>query len=291
MPKRFKGFEAASWLRHDEMARVVGLFAGLGVRRVRLTGGEPLLRRGVADLACTMPRCQRWMICRCRPMGPRLAQHLGRAAGVDRLNISLDTLDAASFGRITGRDCLDAVLAGLRAARNAGFAPIKLNGVVHAATPEDRRCPARGLRAGAGLHLRLIEPMPVGVAAAAMSTRTLAPWCAAGGRRRPDAVAGEAGAGPARYWGTGSGAPAWASSRPCRRHFCAACSRVRLGVDGTLYLCLGQEDQVPLGQLLRDGASDAELEQGDPRRYRRQAERHEFTPGPNASCVSCREPG
>ncbi|KOQ42349.1 molybdenum cofactor biosynthesis protein MoaA, partial [Achromobacter xylosoxidans] len=129
MPKGFKGFEEpANWLRHDEMARLAGLFAGLGVRRVRLTGGEPLLRRSVADLAAAIAALPGVDDLSLSTNGTQLARHAAalRAAGVHRLNISLDTLDAAEFGRITGRDCLDAVLAGLRAAREAGFAPIKL---------------------------------------------------------------------------------------------------------------------------------------------------------------------
>ncbi len=264
MPKGFKGFEEPSnWLRHDEMARLAGLFAGLGVRRVRLTGGEPLLRRGVADLAAAIAALPGVDDLSLSTNGTQLARHAAalRAAGVDRLNISLDTLDAAEFGRITGRDCLDEVLAGLRAARDAGFAPIKLNSVVHAATPEADVRRLLDYAVAQGFILRLIEPMPVGDC----------------GRRYAHADLGALGARLAADAGL---VPALGVITPMSRHFCAACNRVRLGVDGTLYLCLGQEDQVPLGRLLRDGASDAELERAIRAGIAAKPERHEFTTRP-----------
>ncbi|MFY1863764.1 GTP 3',8-cyclase MoaA [Achromobacter xylosoxidans] len=284
MPKGFKGFEEpANWLRHDEMARLAGLFAGLGVRRLRLTGGEPLLRRGVADLAAAIAALPGVDDLSLSTNGTQLARHAAalRAAGVHRLNISLDTLDAAEFGRITGRDCLDAVLAGLRAAREAGFAPIKLNSVVHAATPEAdvRRLLEYAL--AQGFILRLIEPMPVGDCGRRYAHADLGEL---GARLAADAglvpaLAGQ-GAGPARYWSSGGGAPVLGVITPMSRHFCAACNRVRLGVDGTLYLCLGQEDQVPLGRLLREGASDADLERAIRAGIAAKPERHEFTTRP-----------
>lgn len=284
MPKGFKGFETpANWLRHDEMARLVGLFAGLGVSKVRLTGGEPLLRRGVADLAGAIAALPGVVDLSVSTNGTRLARHARalRAAGVRRLNISLDTLDAAEFTRITGRDCLDAVLSGLKAARDAGFAPIKLNSVVHAATPEADVRRLLGYALAQGFILRLIEPMPMGDSGRRYAHADLG---ALGARLAADhglvpALAGQ-GAGPARYWTAGAGAPALGVITPLSRHFCATCNRVRLGVDGTLYLCLGQEDQVPLGRLLRAGASDAALQQAIRAGIAAKPERHEFTTRP-----------
>lgn len=284
MPKGFKGFEEpANWLRHDEMARLAGLFAGLGVRRLRLTGGEPLLRRGVAGLAAAIAALPGVDDLSLSTNGTQLARHAAalRAAGVHRLNISLDTLDAAEFGRITGRDCLDAVLAGLRAAREAGFAPIKLNSVVHAATPEADVRRLLDYALAQGFILRLIEPMPVGDCGRRYAHADLGEL---GARLAADAglvpaLAGQ-GAGPARYWSSGGGASVLGVITPMSRHFCAACNRVRLGVDGTLYLCLGQEDQVPLGRLLREGASDADLERAIRAGIAAKPERHEFTTRP-----------
>lgn len=284
LPKDFKGFETpANWLRHEEMARLVGLFVGLGVSKVRLTGGEPLLRRGLSGLAgviAAMPGLRDLSVSTNATQLARHAQDL-RAAGVNRLNISLDTLDAAAFSQITGRDCLDAVLAGLAAARQAGFAPIKLNSVVHAATPETEVRRLLSYAVEQGFVLRLIEPMPMGECGRGFSHTDLNAMGArlAAGAGLVPALAGS-GNGPARYWTTGHGAPVLGVITPMSRHFCASCNRVRLGVDGTLYLCLGQEDQVPLGRLLRAGASDAELTQAILAGIAAKPERHDFVSRP-----------
>ncbi|MNK59762.1 Cyclic pyranopterin monophosphate synthase [compost metagenome] len=284
LPKDFKGFETpANWMSHDETARLVGLFVGLGVSKVRLTGGEPLLRRGVSGLAGAIAAMRGLRDLSVSTNATQLVRHAQalRAAGVSRLNISLDTLDAAAFSQITGRDCLDAVLAGLAAARQAGFAPIKLNSVVHAATPEAEVRRLLSYAVEQGFVLRLIEPMPMGECGRGFSHTDLN---AMGARLAAEAglvpaLAGT-GNGPARYWTAGHGAPVLGVITPMSRHFCASCNRVRLGVDGTLYLCLGQEDQVPLGRLLRAGASDAELTQAILAGIAAKPERHDFVSRP-----------
>ena len=284
LPKDFKGFETpANWLRLDEMARLVGVFVGLGIRKVRLTGGEPLLRRGVADLARDIAAMPGLADLSVSTNGTQLVRHAEalRAAGVTRLNISLDTLDAAAFSQITGRDCLESVLAGLAAARQAGYSPIKLNSVVHAATPEDDVRRLLDYAVEQGFVLRLIEPMPMGECGRGFTHTDLN---ALGARLAADAglvpsLAGS-GTGPARYWTAGEGAPVLGVITPMSRHFCAACNRVRLGVDGTLYLCLGQEAQVPLGRLLRSGASDAELTRAILAGIAAKPERHDFVTRP-----------
>lgn len=284
LPKDFKGFETpANWLRHDEMARLVGVFVGLGISKVRLTGGEPLLRRGVAGLARDIAAMPGLTDLSVSTNGTQLARHADalRAAGVTRLNISLDTLDAAAFSQITGRDCLDSVLAGLAAARQAGYSPIKLNSVVHAATPEAEVRRLLDYAVAQGFVLRLIEPMPMGECGRGFTHTDLN---ALGARLAADAglvpaLAGS-GAGPARYWTAGEGAPVLGVITPMSRHFCATCNRVRLGVDGTLYLCLGQEAQVPLGRLLRGGASDADLVRAIRAGIAAKPERHDFVSRP-----------
>ncbi|WP_454673864.1 GTP 3',8-cyclase MoaA [Achromobacter pestifer] len=284
LPKDFKGFETpANWLRHDEMTRLVRLFVELGVSKVRLTGGEPLLRRGVAGLARDIAAMPGLTDLSVSTNGTQLVRHAEdlHAAGVTRLNISLDTLDAAAFSQITGRDCLDSVLAGLDAARQAGFSPIKLNSVVHAATPEADVRRLLDYAVEQGFVLRLIEPMPMGECGRGFAHTDLN---ALGARLAADAglvsaLAGS-GSGPARYWTTGQGTPVLGVITPMSRHFCATCNRVRLGVDGTLYLCLGQEDQVPLGRLLRDGASDAELTRAILAGIAAKPERHDFVSRP-----------
>ncbi len=284
MPKGFKGFEEPDhWLRHDEMTRLVGLFVAQGVSKVRLTGGEPLLRRGVADLARGLTALRGLKDLSVSSNGTQLARHARplREAGVQRLNISLDSLDRDCFARITGRDCLADVLEGLKEARAAGFDPIKLNMVVQADVnlEEVRRMVAFAIEQG--FVLRLIEPMPVGDtgrASKGVDLSRLGEDLAHEHGLLPQ-VLGQ-GAGPARYWRTVEGGMSLGVITPMSRHFCASCNRVRLGVDGTLFLCLGQNDQVPLGRMLRAGASDAELTQAILAGIAAKPERHEFNERP-----------
>lgn len=263
LPEAFKGFEEpANWLSHEEMSRLVGLFVGLGVSKVRLTGGEPLTRRGLPELASrlsALPGVRDLSVSTNGTRLRRLAPVL-RAAGVQRLNISLDSLDASCVARITGRDCLAEVLDGIEAARAAGFHPIKLNMVVQAGVNDHDIEPMMAFAHRHGLVLRLIEPMPVGDTGRATPGRDLTRYTDELARHMSlvPQVLGR-GAGPARYWHDPVGGMSLGVITPMSQHFCEACNRVRLGVDGTLYLCLGQDDQVPLGRLLRAGADDDAL--------------------------------
>lgn len=284
LPKGFKGFEEpAHWLRHDEMSRLVGLFVGLGVSKVRLTGGEPLLRRGVTDLARQIAALPGLRDLSVSSNGTQLARHAAglREAGVRRLNISLDSLDADCFARITGRDCLSDVLDGLRVAREVGFRPIKLNMVVQADVNVDEVQRMVAFAIEQGFVLRLIEPMPVGDTGRAtrgVDLSNLGERLAEQHGLLPE-IMGQ-GAGPARYWCTPDRQMSLGVITPMSQHFCEACNRVRLGVDGTLYLCLGQNDQVPLGRMMRDGASDEELVAAIHEGIRVKPERHEFNERP-----------
>lgn len=280
LPKDFKGFEEpANWMSHAEMARLIGLFAGLGVSKVRLTGGEPLTRRGVAELAERITALPQVRDLSLSTNGTMLARHAARlkAAGVARLNVSLDTLDAARFSEITGRDCLRDVLEGLAEARRVGFAPIKLNCVVSAGTPEAELARLLSYTLASGFILRLIEPMPMGSSGQRLQAANLTETgvrLAARYGLLPALDMGDGG--PARYWSAGEDMPALGVITPMSRHFCATCNRVRLMVDGTLLLCLGQEHQVPLGRMLRAGASDAELVAAIRAGVAAKPERHEF---------------
>lgn len=285
LPKGFKGFEEPdNWMRHDEMARLVGLFVALGVSKVRLTGGEPLLRRGLSDFARQLTALPGLRDLSVSSNGTQLARHARalREAGVHRLNISLDSLDPACFARITGRDCLADVLDGLREARAVGFTPIKLNMVVQSDVNLDEVQRMVAFAIEQGFVLRLIEPMPMGAtgqATAGTDLSALGEALAAAHGLLPQ-VLGQ-GAGPARYWCTPDARMSLGVITPMSRHFCASCNRVRLGVDGTLYLCLGQNDQVPLGQMLRQGASDAQLNAAILQGIAAKPERHEFNERPH----------
>ncbi len=284
MPKGFNGFEEPEhWLRHDEMARLVGLFVSQGVSKVRLTGGEPLLRRGVTDLARQLTSMSGLHDLSVSSNGTQLAHLAGplKEAGVHRLNISLDSLDPACFARITGRDCLTDVLQGLKVAREVGFNPIKLNMVVQANVNVSEVVRMVAFAIEHGFVLRLIEPMPIGDtgrATAGVNLTRLGEQLADQYGLVPEILG--RGAGPARYWCTADRRMSLGVITPMSQHFCEACNRVRLGVDGTLYLCLGQNDQVPLGKMMREGASDEALLDAIHQGIAAKPERHEFNEKP-----------
>jgi len=265
MPKDYKGFEAPpDWLTYEEITRVVAAFARLGTRRIRLTGGEPLTRGRLPELAASLSALPGIEDLSLSTNGTRLARAASalRAAGVRRLNVSLDSLDRDAMACITGRDCLPSILSGLEAARAAGFDPIKINMVAMRGVNDSQIDAMAAFCIERGYMLRLIEVMPMGATGQDASYLDLGPVQ----RRlqlkfglRPQAA--ELGGGPARYWSTADGGASIGFITPLSQHFCATCNRVRLSVDGTLYMCLGQEQTYPLRPLLRGGASDAELEQ------------------------------
>ena len=284
MPKDFKGFEEpANWLTHAEMARLVGLFVDMGVKKVRLTGGEPLTRRNLTELVgriTSMPGVQDISL---STNGTMLARHAAglKAAGVKRLNVSLDTIDAIKFREITGRDRLQDVLDGLAEARRVGFAPIKLNCVVNSETSEAELARLLSYSLASGFILRLIETMPMGSAGRQFQAANLTQMGARIAERFGLVPALDTSdSGPARYWTAGKGAPALGVITPMSQHFCESCNRVRLTVDGTLHLCLGQEDRIPLGQYLREGADDDTLRQHILAGIAAKPERHEFNTAP-----------
>lgn len=284
LPEDFKDFEEPShWLSHAEMARLVGVFVGLGVKKVRLTGGEPLTRRGVSELAARVAALPDVTDLAISTNGTRLARHAAelKQAGVRRLNVSLDTLDRDTFREITRRDRLQDVLEGLDAAHAEGFESIKINCVVHSGSDEEDIARLLGYTMSKGFILRLIETMPMGASGRQYKHVNLNEV----GARLAErfglfATVEHRGPGPARYWASVDNIPMLGLITPMSQHFCATCNRVRLSVDGTLYLCLGQENQVPLGAALREGASDDDLRALILQGIASKPERHEFTTAP-----------
>ncbi|KAF0815379.1 GTP 3',8-cyclase [Andreprevotia sp. IGB-42] len=284
IPQGFKDFEEPEhWLTFDEIERVVRLFGLLGVGRVRLTGGEPLLRKDLAQLAgrlSVLPGIEDLSLSTNATQLDRHATAL-HAAGVKRLNISLDSLKRDCVTRVSGRDSLPAVMAGLDAAQAAGFAPIKLNMVVMQGVNDGEIEAMAAFCLARGFTLRLIEAMPMG------DTGRNAHYLPLDGVRDqlvarfgliPQAL--EMGGGPARYWQLPDGSGNIGFITPISQHFCATCNRVRLAVDGTLYLCLGQEEKLALRPLLRGGASDTELIAALRDAIELKPERHEFREQP-----------
>lgn len=284
LPARFHDFaDPADWLTFEEIERVVGAFTRLGVSRVRLTGGEPLVRPGLPGLAARLARlpglADLSLSSNCTRMH-ELAADLYRA-GIRRLNVSLDSLRPETFRQVTGGD-LEKVLRGIAAAKNAGFSPIKINTVVMRGVNDDELEAIIDYCAVQGFTLRLIETMPMGETGRAACNQYLDLQEV---HRRlqqhyeliPDVMPG---GGPARYVRLGGTDIRIGFITPISQHFCETCNRVRLTVEGVLHLCLGQEHSYPLRPLLRDGVTDAELEARLRQAIASKPERHEFRERP-----------
>lgn len=282
IPEGFKDFEEPEhWLNFDEIERLLGLFASLGLKRVRLTGGEPLLRRnivGLVERVARLPGIEDISVSTNATQLAGMASDLKRA-GVSRLNVSLDSLRPETVEKINGRPALGKILAGLEAGRAAGFAPIKVNMVVMRENADEvdaivTWCMERGF------VLRLIELMPMGDTARKMGYVDLQPIKARLQKRFGLIDTVMNGGGPARYLGTPDGQFNVGFITPISQHFCATCNRVRMTVDGVLHLCLGQEDRVDFRAMLRAGASDGEIIETIRTAIDMKPERHEFIEAP-----------
>jgi cyclic pyranopterin phosphate synthase len=267
----------AELLQDDELVLLVEIAAELGVSKVRLTGGEPtvrprvveLVRRigaipGITDLALTTNGLLLEMLAR------RLA-----AAGLTRVNVSLDTLDPAKFRRITRGGDVERVLAGIRAAEAAGLGPIKLNAVVVRGFNEDDVVPLAALTLERPWDVRFIEVMPFGTVAdvadagIVTSEATMGKIEAALGRPEPLDLTGDA---PARTYRLPGAPGRLGFISPVSEPFCAKCGRLRLTADGRLRLCLLRDDEEDLLTPLRAGASRDEMKM----RFRAAAYRRPF---------------
>lgn len=247
----------------EEIRRAVSAFAQLGLWKVRLTGGEPSLRRDFEDVAravAAVPGIRRLAM---TTNGYRLAERAQawRDCGVSALNISVDSLDPARFAAITGHDRLGEVLRGVEAARAAGFDSIKLNAVLMRGVNDDELDAMVDFVASRDLALRFIEVMRTNDNAAFFRERHLPGRSvidrleAAGWQRLPRA----AGAGPAIEFGQPACRGRIGIIAPYARDFCASCNRLRLSSDGRLHLCLFGDGGIDLRSLLADDGDQAAL--------------------------------
>jgi cyclic pyranopterin phosphate synthase len=283
MPEDFRGFEEpAHWLSFDETERLIAAFGRLGVKRVRLTGGEPLLRRNLPELAARLSALPGIEDLSLSTNATQLARHAQalKEAGVSRLNVSLDSLRPERVEQINGRDVFDRIMAGLDVAHAVGFDRIKLNMVAMAGVNDDEIDAMVEFAMRGNYVLRFIETMPMGDTGRASSFLDLQPVKARLAEKYGLIETSFPGGGPARYLGTPDGRFNIGFITPLSQHFCGTCNRVRISVDGTLYLCLGQDDKIELGPMLRAGASDADIEQAILDAVARKPERHEFREAP-----------
>jgi cyclic pyranopterin phosphate synthase len=285
LPDGYRDFEEpAHWLTFPEIERVVRAFADLGVRRVRITGGEPLTRRDLPVLARSLRSLPGLEDLSLSTNAVQLGRH-ARAlfdAGVRRINVSLDSLQAERYTHITGGGKLEKVLAGLEAARAAGFSPIKINVVAMAGVNDDEYENIVRFCIDRGFTLRFIETMPVGDTGRNAGGRFLDLRRVRERLERSFELVSATmpGGGPARYVKVKGTDLRIGFITPISQHFCETCNRVRLTASGTLLLCLGQEDAVELRPPLREGVSDGELRQILSDAIARKPERHEFREQP-----------
>jgi cyclic pyranopterin phosphate synthase len=252
-------------LTDDELLRLMRIAVEtLGVTDIRLTGGEPMLRPGLEGLVARITALEPRPRVSMTTNGIGLAKRAValKAAGLDRINVSLDTVDREVFERITRRDRLPQVLAGMAAARDAGLNPVKVNAVLMRGTNDDQAVPLLRYCLDQGYHLRFIEQMPLdaqhGWSRADMITAeeilgmlgeefALTPFPA------------KRGGAPAERWLVDGGPGDVGVIASVTRPFCAACERTRLTADGAVRSCLFSNDETDLRALLRAGARDEEV--------------------------------
>jgi cyclic pyranopterin phosphate synthase len=265
MPERMTFLPRADILSLDELDRVASCFIRRGVRKLRLTGGEPLVRKGAIDLVTALARHLRTGALdelTLTTNGSRLADHAEAlaAAGVRRINVSLDHLDAASFARITRGGDIRKTMAGIAAASAAGIA-IKINAVVLRNDNLEHLPDLVGWAHARNFAISLIEVMPMGsVGIDRVEQHVPMPEARQLIEARwPLADVAMRTGGPSRYARTAQGGLVGFIT-PLSQMFCDGCNRVRVSADGKLHACLGREIAVDLRSALRDHGDDRMLE-------------------------------
>jgi cyclic pyranopterin phosphate synthase len=251
-------------LSYEEIVRIVGAAAKVGVRAIRLTGGEPLIRTDLARLVEMIAAIPGIDDIALSTNGLLLAEQARalRAAGLTRVNVSLDTLRPDRFAAIARRPGLDRVLAGIDAAFAAGLGPVKLNCVVMRGQNDDEIAAFAELTRTRAIAVRFIEVMPVAENVAdhaseyVRASEILARIAALDAVHPVD---GPPGNGPARYYAFAGARGTVGVISPLSHDYCDTCNRVRLSADGRLKLCLFGDHFIDLRTPLRDGADDDAL--------------------------------
>ena len=255
-------------LTFEEIARIVRLFAELGVTKVRLTGGEPLLRKDILDLTRMLgkiPELSDIPLSTNAHLLPAMALKL-KNHGINRANISIDSLIPERFKEITRDGDLETVINGIDAAISVGMKPIKLNMVVMKGTNDDEIESMIEFAINRGLDLRFIETMPIGLAGIEAVDRHLSEkdildrvYSAYGDRLiSQDSKQTDGPAKTLKIEGTNTSI---GTISAVSNNFCSSCNRVRLTAKGELILCLGQKDSVSLRDAIRSGMEDQEVKQ------------------------------
>ena len=249
-------------LKYEEIYTIVEAAAEVGIKKVRITGGEPLVRAGLPELIRMLASIDTIDDISLTTNGVLLARYAIelKQAGLRRVNVSLDSLRPHKFSRITCDGKLVDVLKGIEAAKSAGLNPVKINMVVMPGINDDEILDFAAKTVDEGWHVRFIERMPFTgertepqfVSASDMRQR-LEPL----GKLEPCSVS--AGNGPAKYFRLPDAGGTIGFITPVSEHFCFSCNRLRLTADGKLRPCLLSEEEIDLKQPLRSGASSVEL--------------------------------
>lgn len=271
----------AELLTLEELDRVCGAFIRLGTRKIRITGGEPLVRRGVMALFASLGERLGAGLdeLTVTTNGTQLAKHAEalRASGVRRVNVSLDTLEPATFTALTRWGQIEPTLDGIFAAKAAGL-QVKINTVAMKGVNEDDFDALLAWCGEHGFDLCLIETMPMGEISDDRTAQYL-PLSIVRARLRKRWTLAETDyrtGGPARYFTVQETGRRVGFITPMTHNFCESCNRVRLTCTGTLYMCLGQEDQADLRSVLRASASEERLEAAIREAISRKPKGHDF---------------
>lgn len=253
----------------EEIWEIAREAVGLGIKKIRLTGGEPLVRRGMVSLCRELrrlPGLEELTLTTNALLLPRMAAEL-KGAGVDRVNVSLDTLDAEKYGRITRGGRLEEALAGIRAAREAGLTPLKLNCVLIGGFNDGEIPALASLAQEEPVEVRFIELMPMGEPPGFGPEAYLS--CQAVLERLPGLERLPEDGGIAERYRQPGAAGTVGLIRPLSRCFCAQCNRIRLTADGRLKPCLHSREEIPVRGLHGEA-----LRQQIERAIRHKPERH-----------------
>jgi GTP 3',8-cyclase len=271
----------AEVLTLEELERICSAFIRLGTKKIRITGGEPLVRRDVISLFQALGRRIGGDLkeLTLTTNGTQLAKYAQvlYASGVRRVNVSLDTLDPATFTAITRRGQIEKTLDGIFAARAAGLA-VKINTVAMKGVNEDEFDALIAWCGEHGFDLCLIETMPLGEITGDRTEQYL-PLSVVRARLRKRWTLEETDyrtGGPARYFVVAETGRRIGFITPMTHNFCESCNRVRLTCTGTLFMCLGQEDKADLRKVLRAGASAAMLDEAVLEAISRKPKGHDF---------------
>jgi len=268
-------------LSYEEIYRIATAAAELGIKKVRITGGEPLVRIGLSGLLRMLAQINTIDDIALTTNGTLLSQYADelKAAGLRRVNISLDTLKPDKFRLITRGGKLDDVLAGIDAAAAAGLNPIKINVVVMAGINDDELIDLARKTVDEGWHVRFIERMPFNKEMASstfVSVNEIREHLAVLGELEPCTFKGN---GPARYYRLPRSKGTIGFITPISEHFCFQCNRLRLTADGKLRPCLLSEQEIDLRQPLRQGISAEELKKLIKRAVESKPRQHKLAQG------------